>query len=312
MQWLSRAELVAAVSNAGGLGIISALTFPTVQELQDEIEKTKRLTNKPFAVNITLLPSMRELHHEDYIKASLEAGVRIIETSGRSPEPYMKLLKDAGARVMHKVVTVRHARTAERAGVDAVTVTGFEAAGHPGMEDVTSLVLLPRVVDAVRIPVIAAGGIYDARGFIAALALGAEGILMGTRFMASQECDMHTRIRQRLLEAEETDTLLIERSIANTARVLKTELSQKILEMETKGATLEELLPLIAGQRSKEALTRGDINAGLIYCGQVIGKINEISGVKEIIEGIINKAKLFKKHPGDLWRRHHAQTTGDA
>ena len=312
MQWLSRAELVAAVSNAGGLGIISAFTFPTVRELQDEIEKTKRLTDKPFAVNITLLPSVREVHHEDYIEASLEAGVRIIETSGRSPEPYMKLLRDAGARVMHKVVTVKHAITAERVGVDAVTITGFEAAGHPGMEDVTSLVLLPRVVDAVKIPVIAAGGICNARGFMAALALGAEGVFMGTRFMVSQECDLHARTRQRLLEARETDTLIIERSIGNTARALKTDLSQKVLEMEMKGATLEELLPIIAGQRSKEALTGGDINAGLIYCGQVVGQINDIPSVKEIIEGIINQAKLFKKHPGDLWRRNHAQTTGDA
>ena len=292
MQWLSRAEMVAAVSNAGGLGVISAFTFPTVRELQDEIEKTKRLTDKPFAVNITLLPSVREVHHEDYIEASLEAGVRIIETSGRSPEPYMKLLRDAGARVMHKVVTVKHAITAERVGVDAVTITGFEAAGHPGMEDVTSLVLLPRVVDAVKIPVIAAGGICDARGFMAALALGAEGILMGTRFMASQECNLHASIRQRLLDAGETDTLIIERSIGNTARVLKTDLSQKVLEMEMKGATLEELLPLLSGRRSRNTYITGDVSNSTISVSQAVGLIHDMPSVKDIIDGILSEAKL--------------------
>ena len=185
MQWLSRAELVAAVSNAGGLGIIASLTFPTVKELREEIRKTKSLTDKPFAVNITLLPTLRPVSYEEYINAAIEEGVRIIETAGRNPRQYMKQLRDGGVKVMHKVASVKAVKTAERIGVDAVTIVGFEEGGNPGMDDVTSLVLIPIAVDAVKIPVIAGGGIGDARGFIAALALGAEGVLMGTRFMMS-------------------------------------------------------------------------------------------------------------------------------
>ena len=300
MQWLSRAELVSAVSNAGGLGIISSLTFPTVKELKQEIRKTKSMTDKPFAVNITILPTVRPVNYEKYINATLEEGVNIIETAGRSPEPYMKLLKDARVTVMHKCARVRDARTAERIGVDAVTILGFEAGGHPGMEDVTSLVRTPIAVDAVKIPIIAAGGIADARGFVAALALGAEGILMGTRFMASKECNIHPKIKQRLLQASQTNTIMIERSIENAARVLKTDFSQKVLDMEEEGATLEELLPLITGQRGKQAFDEGDINAGTIHCGQVVGLIHEIPSVKEIIDGIISEATLIVQRLHDV------------
>lgn len=187
LMWLSRAELVAAVSNAGGLGTIAALTFPTANELREEIKRAKSLTDKPFAVNITLLPTIRPISYEEYIDAAIEEGVKIIETVGRSPQPYMKQLKDAGVKVIHKVARVKDAKAAERLGVDAVAIVGFEAAGHPGMDDVTSLVLIPISADAVNIPVIAGGGIGDGRGLVAALALGAEGVLMGTRFMVSKE-----------------------------------------------------------------------------------------------------------------------------
>jgi nitronate monooxygenase len=314
MQWLSRAELAAAVSNAGGLGIISSLTFPSVTELRQEIGKTKSLTSKPFAVNITFLPTTRPVNYEEYIIASLEEGVSIIETSGRSPEPYMKLLKDARVKVIHKAAAIRHAKTAERLGVDAVTIVGFEAAGHPGMDDVTSLVLIPGAVDAVKIPVIAAGGIADARGLVAALALGAEGVLMGTRFMASQECRLPPQIRQWLLEAGETDTLMIERSIKNAARVMKTDFSQRVWDMEKKGATLEEILPMINGLRSKQALTEGDVNGGVISCGQAVGQISDIPSVKEIIEGIIGQAELIWQRLGNAgnWRELNGKTEGDA
>jgi NAD(P)H-dependent flavin oxidoreductase YrpB (nitropropane dioxygenase family) len=300
MLWLSRAEFVAAVSNAGGLGTISSLTFPTAKELREEIRKTKALTDKPFAVNITMLPTLRKVNYEEYIDAAIEEGVNIIETAGRSPEPYMKRLKDAKVKVMHKVARVKNAKTVERMGVDAVTIVGFEAAGHPGMDDVTSLVLIPLTVDAVKIPVIAGGGFGDGRGFVAALALGAEGVLMGTRFMASKECPMHPKIGQWLLNARETDTLLIERSIQNAARVMKTELSQKALEMEEKGATLEELLPLISGDRSKRSYISGNVNDGAIACGQVVGLIHDLPTVKEIIDGIINEARLISQR---LYRR---------
>ncbi len=293
MLWLSRAELVSAVSNAGGLGIIASLSFPTVKELREEIRKTKSMTDKPFAVNISLTPIARSVNYEELISAAIEEGVNIIETAARSPEPYMKLLKDAKVKVMHKCARVRDVGTAERVGVDAVTIVGFEAGGLPGMGDVTSSILIPAAVDAVRIPVIAAGGFADARGLVAALALGAEGVLMGTRFMVSKECDLHPKIKEWLLQAGETDTLMIERSIRNASRVIRTDFSLKVLEMEEKGATLEELLPMISGLREKQAFEGGDVNAGIIHCGQVVGLIHEIPSVREIIEGIVSEAQLI-------------------
>ncbi len=295
MQWLSRAELVSAISNAGGLGVIAALTFPTVKELQQEIKKTKSMTDKPFAVNVTLMPTRRPVSYEEYLNVVIEEGVNIIETSGRSPEPYMKLLKDARVTVMHKCTRVRDARTAERVGVDVISIIGFESGGHPGIYDVGSLVLIPAALDAVKIPVIAAGGIGDARGFVAALALGAEGVLMGTRFMASQECALHPKIQEWLLQARETDTLIIQRSIRNTARVMKSDFAQSVLEMEEKGATLEELVPLISGLRTKQAYEEGDVNDAVIACGQIIGLIHDIPSAREVIEGIISEAKLINQ-----------------
>ncbi len=300
IQWLSRAELVAAVSNAGGLGTIASLTFPTVKGLRQEIRRTKEMTDKPFAVNVTLLPTIRAVNYEEYIEAAIEEGVNIIETSGRSPEPYMKLMKNAGVKVMHRAARVKDARTAERVGVDAVSIVGFEAAGHPGMEDVTSLVRIPMAVDLVKIPVIAAGGIGDARGFMAALALGAEGVLMGTRFVASQECALHSKIKEWLLQAKETDTLMIERSIKNAARVMKTDFSLKVLDMEEKGATLEELLPLISGERGRKSYISGELNDAVIPCGQVVGLISEIPSVREIIERIISEANLIRQRLNNL------------
>jgi len=293
LMWLSRAELVAAVSNAGGLGIIAALTFPTAQELREEIKKTKSLTDKPFAVNITLLPTIRPRNHEEYIEAAIEEGVGIIETAGRNPRQYMNQLREGGVKVMHKVASVKAVKTAERIGVDAVTIVGFEEGGNPGMDDVTSSVLIPIAVDSVSIPVIAAGGIGDARGFVAALALGAEGVLMGTRFMISQECPLHPNIKQWLLQATEKDTLMIMRSINNPERVVTTNFARSVLQMEEKGTSLEELLPLIDGLRQKRALDKGDVDEAILPCGQVVGLIHEIPTVREIIEGIVNEARLI-------------------
>ncbi len=293
MQWLSRAELVSAASNAGGLGIIASLTFPTVEELRQEIRKTKSMTDKPFAVNVTLLPTVRAVNYEEYFSVAVEEGVNIIEISGRSPEPYMKLLKDAKVKILHRATRVRDIKTAERVGVDAVTIDGFPAAGHPGMDDVATIVLIPIAVDAVKIPVVAAGGIADARGFIAALALGAEGVLMGTRFMASKESPMHPKLKEWLLQLGETDTMMIQRSIKNAERAVKTEYTQKILEMEEKGATLEELLPLISGEKGKAAYASGDASDAVISVGQVVGLIHEIPSVREIIESMVSEAKLI-------------------
>ena len=293
MMWLSRAELVAAVSNAGGLGIIAALTFPTAQELREEIKKTRNLTDKPFAVNITLLPTLRPRSLEEYIDVAIEEGISIIETAGRNPRQYMKQLSEGGVKVMHKVASVKAARTAERIGVDAVTIVGFEEGGNPGMDDVTSSVIIPIAVDSVSIPVIAAGGIGDGRGLVAALALGAEGVLMGTRFMLSQECPLHPNIKQRLLEATEKDTLMIMRSINNPERVVTTSFARSVLEMEEKGTSLEELLPMIDGLRQKKALDKGAVDEAIMPCGQVVGLIQEIPTVREIIEGMVNEARLI-------------------
>ncbi len=293
LMWLSRAELVAAVSNAGGLGIIAALTFPTPQELREEIKKTKSLTDKPFAVNITLLPTIRPRSLEEYIDVAIEEGVGIIETAGRNPRQYMRQLREGGVKVMHKVASVKAVKTAERVGVDAVTIVGFEEGGNPGMDDVTSSVIIPIAVNSVSIPVIAAGGIGDGRGFVAALALGAEGVLMGTRFMISQECPLHPNIKQRLLEATEKDTLMIMRSINNPERVMTTNFARSVLEMEEKGTSLEELLPMIDGLRQKKALDTGDVDEAMLPCGQVVGLIHEIPTAKEIIEGMVNEAKLI-------------------
>ncbi len=293
MHWLSRAELVAAVSNAGGLGIISSLTFPTTRELREEIRKTKSLTSRPFAVNITLLPTLRPVNYEEYMKVAIEEGVTIIETAGRNPRGYMKLLKDAGVKVMHKVSSVRAVKTAERIGVDAVTIVGFEEGGNPGMDDVTSSVLIPIAVDSVNIPVLAAGGFGDARGLIAALTLGAEGVLMGTRFMASKECPLHPRIKEWLVQATEKDTLMIMRSINNPERVAKTDFAHSILEMEARGSSLEELSPMISGLRQKQTLEKGDVDEALLPCGQVVGLIHEIPSAKDIIENIVSEAKLI-------------------
>ena len=291
MAYISMAELVSAVSNAGGLGIIASLSFTTIDELRQEIKKTKSMTDKPFAVNITLLPTARPVNYEDYFKAAIDEGANIIETSGRSPEPYMKLLKDAGVTVLHRATRTRDIQTAERVGVDAVTILGTEAAGHPGQEDVTSLVRIPIAVDAVKIPVIAAGGIADARGFVAALALGAEGVLMGTRFMACKECKIHPNVKEWLKQLGEADTILIQKSIKNSSRVVRTEHTEKILEMEQKGATLEELLPLLSGQRGRNTYATGDVSGASISVGQVVGLINDIPSAKGIIDAIISEAQ---------------------
>jgi len=291
MAYASRAELVSAVSNAGGLGIIASLTFPTIDELRQEIKKTKAMTDRPFAVNITLLPTAQPVNYEDYFKATIDEGVNIIETSGRSPEPYIKLLKDANVTILHRATRTRDIQTAERVGVDAVTILGTEAAGHPGQEEVTSLVRIPITADAVKIPVIAGGGIADARGFVAALALGAEGVLMGTRFMAAKECPIHPNVKEWMTQIGEADTILIQKSIKNASRVVRTEHTEKILEMEQRGATLEELLPMISGQRGRNTYTTGDVSGAPITVGQVIGLIHDIPSVKEIIDGIISEAQ---------------------
>jgi len=291
MHLLSRAELVAAVSNAGGLGILASTTFATKEELREEIRKTKSLTDKPFGVNLNLFPMMRQRSVEEDIDLFIDEGVEIIESSGASPEPYVPRLKEAGIKIMHKVPGVRFAQKAERVGADAVAIVGFECAGHPGMDDVTSLILVPLTVDAVKIPVVAGGGFCDARSFVAALALGADGVVMGTRFVATHECIAHPKIKEWLVKAKETDTTLIDRSIGLPMRVIKNEPAEKALEMDKRGASLEELLTVISGELGRKAWLEGDVDAGVVSLGMAVGRIHEILSVKEVIDDIIEEAK---------------------
>ena len=291
MHLLSRAELVAAVSNAGGLGILASTTFETKEELREEIRKTKSLTDKPFGVNLNLFPMMRPRSVEEDIDIFIDEGVGIVESSGASPEPYVPLLKEAGVKIIHKVPAVRFARKAESVGVDAVTIVGFECAGHPGMDDVTSLILVPLTVDALKIPVVAGGGFCDARSFVAALALGADGVVMGTRFVATHECVAHPQIKEWLVKAKETDTTLIDRSLGLPMRVIKNKPAEKALEMDKRGASLEELLTVISGALGRKAWMEGDIDAGVVSLGMDVGRIREIVSVKEVIDGIIEEAK---------------------
>ncbi len=291
MQWLARAELVAAVSNAGGLGFITAVSFSTTKELREEIKKTRDLTDKPFGVNVSMLPAIMPGDlTEGYMDAACEEGVPVVETAGRSPEAYVAKLKSAGVKLIHKVPAVRFAMKAEAIGADAVTVVGFECGGHPGLDDVPSLIVLPKAAQALKVPVIAAGGYCDGRGLVAALSLGAEAVLMGTRFMAAQECPMHDNFKQWMVDASETDTMVVERSIRNAARIMKNKAALAVAQLEAEGATLEQLLPVIAGKVGREAYLSGDIDLGAIACGQVVGRINEIKSVQEIMDDIMDEA----------------------
>ncbi len=298
MMWVSRAELVSAVSNAGGLGIITAFTFPTPEQLAAEIKRTRELTDKPFGVNITLLPTLRPVDIDGYINTVIKSGIKIVETAGRSPEPYMERLKGAGIKVIHKCTAVRFARTAQRIGCDAVSIDGFECAGHPGEEDITSLILIPLTADAIEIPIIASGGFGDGRGLVAALALGAEGMNMGTRFMATKESPVHDKLKEHFITMSERDTILVLRSLRNTERAYRNPTAEKVSEMEKQGATIEQLAPLISGQVGRNILETGNIDKGLFTVGQVIGLVRDIPTVKELIDRIMKEAEEIASNIG--------------
>jgi nitronate monooxygenase len=292
LQWLATAQLASAVSEAGGLGIISSLSFPDQDSLRKEIRRIREMTKNPFGVNLPMLPELtKDDRTEEVLEILLEEGVPVVETAGRSPEPFIRRIKSGGIKLIHKVPSARFAKKAESIGADAVTIVGFECGGHPGMDDVTSLVLIPTVASSLRIPVIAGGGIADARGFLAALALGADGVLMGTRFVATQECPAHPKIKEWLVKARETDTMVIQRSIRNAARTIKNKAAEKALAMEERGASLEELLTVISGRIGQKALLEGDLEGAIIACGQCVGLIHEIKSVKQVMEEIIQGAQ---------------------
>lgn len=291
MQWVGKAPLVAAVANAGGLGFITALTQPTPEDLAKEIARCKDMTDKPFGVNLTILPAIKPPPYAEYRAAIIESGVKIVETAGYKPQEHVDHFKEHGIKVIHKCTAVRHALSAERMGVDAISIDGFECAGHPGEDDIPGLILIPAAADKVKIPMIASGGFGDARGLVAALALGAEGINMGTRFCATQEADIHDKVKQQMIENDERSTNLIFRTLHNTARVAKNAVSDEVVAKEREGAKFEDIQHLVSGQRGKVVYSEGDPDHGIWSAGLVQGLIHDIPTVQELLTRIVTEAE---------------------
>src|SRR4051812_27892236 len=291
MQWVGTAELASAVSNAGGLGILTALTQPTPDDLRNEIARCRTMTDKPFGVNLTILPTIKPPPYDEYIRAIVDSGIRIVETAGNNPKDFAPKFKAHGLTIVHKCTSVRHAVSAERHGVDMISIDGFECAGHPGEDDVPNLILIPAAANAVKIPVIASGGIGDGRAMAAAMALGAHGINMGTRFMCTVEAPIHPDVKAALLKATERDTNLIFRTMHNTSRVLKNTVSDEVVKMEKAGAKFEEVRHLVAGARGKVAIRSGDVNGGIVSAGMVVGLIHDIPTCKDLIERIVSDCR---------------------
>ncbi|MEA2840247.1 MAG: hypothetical protein QOF41_1577 [Methylobacteriaceae bacterium] len=319
MHFVGFAELASAVSNAGGLGIITGLTQKTPELLAKEIARCHDMTDKPFGVNLTFLPAFSAPPYAEYIAAIQEGGIKVVETAGRSPEQYMPALKGAGIKVIHKCTSVRHSLKAERIGCDAVSVDGFECGGHPGEDDVPNMILLPRAAEELKIPFVASGGMAGARSLVAALAMGADGMNMGTRFIATKEAPVHENVKKALVAASELDTRLIMRSLRNTERVLRNANVDKLIEIERdKGAglTIDDIHDQVAGIYPK-VMIEGDMNAGAWSCGMVVGLIHDIPSVKELIDRIMLEAEEIintrlrgfiadagaSKPPGDSRRR---------
>ncbi|MBD0416747.1 nitronate monooxygenase [Tianweitania sp. Rool2] len=291
-RYISRAPFVAAVSNAGALGTLSAHTQPTGSDLAEEIRQTRRLTAKPFAVNLTLLPENIASHpYDDYIDVIVGEGIAVVETSGAKPAAFIHRLKKSGVKVIHKCTSVRHALSAQKYGVDAVCVTGYESAGHPGEDDVPSLVLVPRAVDELTIPVIASGGFADGRGLAAALTLGAVGVNMGTRFLVTEESPIHADSKTGLSQASERDTTLVARSLGDSVRVLKTPVTAEVLAMERAGASKEALAPLISAELWHRALISGRLAEAPIPSGIALGLINDVPSCAELVRRLVGEAE---------------------
>ena len=292
MQWVGYAELVSAVSNAGALGILTALTQPTPEDLAKEIERTREMTDKPFGVNLTVLPTINPPPYEEYAQAIVGSGVKIVETAGRSPEPFMELFKEYDVKVIHKCTSVRHALKAQSVGVSAITIDGFECAGHPGEDDIPSLVLLPQAAEALEVPVAGCGGFSDAKSMVAALALGGEAIVMGTRFMATQEAGIHQNVKEKMTEADELSTNLMFRTMHNTARVFKNSVSDQVVEIESTGnATFEDVKDLVAGQRGRVVFEEGDLEHGIWSAGISVARVKDVPTCKEMVSRLVSEAE---------------------
>jgi nitronate monooxygenase len=292
MQWVGKAELVSAVANAGALGFLTALTQPTPEDLAKEIQRTKDLTDKPFGVNLTILPAIKPPPYAEYRAAIIEAGIKIVETAGYKPQEHVDDFKKHGIKIIHKCTAVRHALSAERMGVDAISIDGFECAGHPGEDDIPGLILIAAAADKVKIPMLASGGIADARGLVAALALGADGVNMGTRFCVTQEAPIPMSFKEQMVANDERQTDLIFRTLHNTARVMRNEVSQAVVEIERRGgAKFEDVQHLVAGTRGRDALANGDTQGGIWSAGMVQGLIHDIPTTKDLVDRIISEAE---------------------
>ena len=292
MHYVGYAELAAAVSNAGGLGIITGLTQGTPEKLANEIARCKDMSDKPFGVNLTFLPILNQPDYPGLVRVIIEGGVKVVETAGNNPSEYLPALKEAGVRVIHKCTAVRHALKAQSIGCDAASVDGFECGGHPGEDDIPNMILLPRAADELEIPFVASGGMADARSLVASLAMGAEGMNMGTRFLATKEAPVHENVKQAILQATELDTRLVMRPLRNTERVLTNPAVERLLQKERDlGANIgfEDVAAEVAGVYPK-IMQQGDVDAGAWSCGMVAGLINDIPTCQELIDRIMNEA----------------------
>lgn len=290
MQWVGRAELASAVSNAGGLGILTALTQPTPADLAAEIDRCREMTGKPFGVNLTILPSIAPPPYAEYRQVIIDKGVPVVETAGSNPAEHIPYFHDAGIKVIHKCTSVRHAVSAQQAGVDALSVDGFECAGHPGEDDIPGLVLLPAAAEKLDVPFVASGGIADGRGLAAAMALGAEGINMGTRFLCTEEAPVHRNVKEAIVARDERETELIFRPLKNTSRVARNDVSIEVVEKLNQGAQFEDIRELVRGVRGREVYETGNLNAGIWTCGMVQGIIHDIPTCQELLTRIVDEA----------------------
>lgn len=291
MQWVGRAELVSAVANAGALGFITALTQPTPEDLVKEIARCRDMTDKPFGVNLTILPSIKPPPYAEYRDAIIDSRITVVETAGANPAEHLPVFQAAGVKVLHKCTSVRHAVKAQELGVDGISIDGFECAGHPGEDDIPGLVLIPAAADKISIPMVASGGFGDARGLVAALALGADGINMGTRFMCTQEAPVHENVKKRMVEADERDTDLIFRSLGNTARVARNSISTEVVSILAAGGQFSDVRDLVAGARGRKVFEEGDLELGIWAGGMVQGIIHDIPTVAELIQRIVTGAE---------------------
>ena len=293
MQWVGRSELVAAVANSGALGFLTALTQPTPMDLANEIAKTRYLTYKPFGVNLTILPAINPPPYDEYRQVIVDAGIKIVETAGSNPAPHLPIFHDNGIKVLHKCTSVRHAVKAQSLGVDGISIDGFECAGHPGEDDIPGLVLIPAAAREIEIPMIASGGFGDARGLVAALALGADGVNMGTRFMCTVESCIHDNVKQAIVDGDERGTELIFRSLHNTARVASNTVSREVVEVLQNGGQFDQVKDLVAGSRGRRVFDEGDLEAGIWSVGTVMGLIHDVPTCGDLVSRMVTEAEAI-------------------